>query len=417
MLALAVAWLATWFFACLRRSLGRAIAARVLEHAVGERRRERLTALFGKVGSIAESANLFESAFALLFTLIALLLVAEEEELGWRSILGALVVAVPSLWMATRGLSQAVALRYGDAWVATFLPSFYVVQIPLSWLVFVFRTLQRGLMRALGLPDTTEEQREIVAGLSEVIAGSEISGKLHETEREMIGNVMEFRDVDAAEVMTPRTEIHAVDVADGLREAARIAIESGHGKLVVYEGTLDSVIGTVAVQELLRAALQSESKPIDLRTLIRPAYFVPETKRMSDLLAEFRREKLELAIVVDEYGGTAGLVTLGDIVAEIVGDIPAKHDDEAELPVRFLPGGVAEVDASTHVSEVNKVLDLEIPEAADYQTLGGYVLAELGRFPERGESFVRDDVEFQITAASDRRVLVVRIKRLASASR
>jgi CBS domain containing-hemolysin-like protein len=407
---------AAWFFACLRLCLRQAIAARVLERAKGERHRTRLEGLIDKLSALSESANLFESACGILFALIVLLVVSEGRSLDWRAIVVALCVSVPPLWVATRGLAQAVALRYGDAWVARMLPAFYVAQLPLWWLVYVFAALRRGLMRALGLPDDEEQKREIVAGLREVIADAEVSGKLDETEREIIGNVMEFRDVDAAAVMTPRTEICAVDVHESVREAARIATESGHSRIPIYENTIDSVIGTVSVKDLLRALGSADDANGELRALVHPAYFVPETKQISELLAEFRREKLGLAVVLDEYGGTAGLVTSTDILSEIVGDLPAEGADDEELPVRFLPGGVAEVDASTHVSEVNKVLDLEIPETADYQTLGGYVLAELGRFPERGERFVRNDSEFRVTEASDRRVLTVRIKKLAAAA-
>ncbi|MCC6408948.1 MAG: HlyC/CorC family transporter [Planctomycetes bacterium] len=405
---------ATWFFACLRQCFAQAIAARVLERAGSARRRAKLAPLLDRLASLTESASLFESACGLLFALLVLLVVAENRTLGFEAIAIALAVAVPSLWIASRGLAQAVSLRFGDAWVATLLPTFNLVQVPLSWLVFVFSALRRGFLRALGLRDDAEEKREIVAGLREVIADADVSGKLDETEREIIGNVMEFRDVDTAAVMTPRTEIAAIEVAESIREAARAATEAGRSRIPVYEGTLDTVIGTVSVKDLLRVLAEGRDAT-PLRSLLQPPYFVPETKRVSELLAEFRREKLGMAIVLDEYGGTAGLVTLRDVLAELIGEMPGEDHEDEELPVRFLPGGIAEVDAATNVSEVNKVLDLELPETADYQTLAGFVLAEFGRFPERGESFVRGDREFQVVEANDRRVYRVRVKRLAAA--
>jgi CBS domain containing-hemolysin-like protein len=117
-----------------------------------------------------------------------------------------------------------------------------------------------------------------------------------------------------------------------------------------------------------------------------------------------------MAIVLDEYGGTAGLVTVGDILAEIVGDIPDEYDEDEPAPIRRMPGGAAEVAASLHVSEVNEALDLEIPEEADFETLGGFVLAELGHFPEPGESFRHGPAEYSVLEASDRRVLRVRVR-------
>jgi putative hemolysin len=405
---------ATWFFACLRQSFGQAIAARVLGRVRSEGRRRRLKPLLERLGALTESASLFESACGLLFALLVLLVIAENRDLGFEAIVLALAVSVPSLWIATRGLAQAVALRFGDAWVATLLPTFNLVQVPLSWLVFLFSALRRGFLRALGLRDDAEAKRELVAGLREVIADADVTGKLDETEREIIGNVMEFRDVDSAEVMTPRTEIVAVEVAESLRGAARAATEAGRSRIPVYEGTLDTVIGTVSVKDLLRVLAEGRDET-PLRSLLQSAYFVPETKRVSELLAEFRREKIAMAIVLDEYGGTAGLVTLRDVLAELIGEIPSEGGDEG-LPVRILPNGVAEVDASTNVSDVNKALDLELPETAEYQTLAGFVLAEFGRFPERGESFVRGDREFQVIDANDRRVHRVRVKRYTVAS-
>jgi CBS domain containing-hemolysin-like protein len=131
---------------------------------------------------------------------------------------------------------------------------------------------------------------------------------------------------------------------------------------------------------------------------------------VDDLLHEMQRRRVHVAIVLDEYGGTAGLVSVGDILAEIVGDIPDEYDEDQPAPIRQLPGGAAEVQASLHVSEVNEALDLEIPEEADFETLGGFVLAELGHFPEPGESFKHGLAEYSVLEASDRRVLRVRVR-------
>jgi CBS domain containing-hemolysin-like protein len=134
---------------------------------------------------------------------------------------------------------------------------------------------------------------------------------------------------------------------------------------------------------------------------------------LSELLSEFRREKIKLAIVLDEYGGTAGLVTLGDIVREIVGNVPDEFAKDAPQPVRRLPNGTAEVDAALRVSEVNAELAIDIPEDEGYETLAGFVLSELGHFPKRGERCVVDGIEYTVIEASERRVRKVSIRRLA----
>ena len=219
---------------------------------------------------------------------------------------------------------------------------------------------------------------------------------------------------DRAEVMTPRTEIDAVQVDTELEAAVQQVAASGHSRIPVYEGNLDRIVGVVSARDIIRALAEGKYGEAALRDLMRPAHFVPETKLVSELLTEFRHEKLKLAIVLDEYGGTAGLVTMGDILSEIVGEFPDEWDEESPAPVRHLGQGAAEVRASHRVSEVNEELGLEIPEEEDFETLGGFVLAELGHFPKQGESFLHGEAEFTVLEASDRRVLRVGVRRLAA---
>jgi CBS domain containing-hemolysin-like protein len=308
-----------------------------------------------------------------------------------------------------------MAQRHGDGLLARTLPVLHAVQLPLVALGTLFEHARRGMMRLLHLKDETGATREIVAGLREVIADAEVSGNLHQTEREIIGNVMEFRDEDVAALMTPRTEIQAADVEDGVLAAARIMAASGHSRIPVYEETLDTIIGTISARDLVQLMATGRAESASLRQIVHPAYFVPETKHLSELLGEMRREKMKMAIVLDEYGGTAGLVTMGDLLGELVGEIPDEYDADEPSPLRRMADGAVEVDASLHVSEVNEALDLDLPEESDFETLGGFVLAELGRFPHRGERFRRNGHEFVVVEANDRRVLKVCVRPLASA--
>ena len=149
-----------------------------------------------------------------------------------------------------------------------------------------------------------------------------------------------------------------------------------------------------------------------LAGVMRPAVFVPETKLISELLQEFRRDKQKIAIVLDEYGGTAGLVTMGDILAEIVGEMADEYDGAEDLAVRLLEDGAADVQGGARISEVNEELALNLPEEEDYETLAGFVLARLGRFPKSGEVFVAGEIEYTVTEASDRRVLRIHVRKL-----
>lgn len=401
-------------FATLRSALSSSHHGRIMARARNEDHRARIERLLGKEDSLATSAGVIVVALDLLFMTLVLGALQGEASLGWGNVGLALAIVVPVLLLLTDALPSALARHWGDMLLLRTLPFFYILQLPVGLLVPPLHGTRRAMLRTLGLREKSHAKRQIVEGLREVIEESDISGDLDDSEREMIENVMEFRDVDVAAVMTPRTEIHGVDVEDGLNALVREAAECGHSRIPVYENSLDTIIGTLSARDVVQVVAENQLASASLREILHPPYFVPETKRVSELLTEFRDQKVKMAIVLDEYGGTAGLVTLGDVIAEIVGDIHDEFDEETPVPVRKLEGGVAEVEANVHVSEVNELLELAIPEEEDYETLGGYVLAVLGRFPKQGESFVRDDIEYAVIEASDRRVLKVRIRHLAN---
>lgn len=401
------------FFATLRAALVHSHAPRVLARARSERSRARVEPLLAQADTLATSARIFEAGFEFLFGFLLLRVIADDQPLDLTMIAWATLVAVPLRLTFTEILATPIAFRRGDTLLLWVLPTFRVLQLPLRWLVRALEGIRRALMRVVGLRQNPATSRQIVEGLRQVIHSAEISGDLDETEREIIGRVMEFRDVNVSAVMTPRTEIHGVEATEGLLAAARATANSGHSRIPVYDGSLDTIIGIVTARDLVAAAGDTGLESGSLKSLLRPAHFVPETKRVSELLTEFRREKIKLAIVLDEYGGTAGLVTLGDIITEIVGDIPDEFDETSRDPIRRLPNGSAEVDASLHVSEVNQELELDIPEGEDYETLAGFVLSELGHFPKRNERFALGGVEYTVLEASDRRVLKVGVRSLA----
>jgi len=404
------------FFSTLRRAMAHADLERLLLRSADEAEETRIRTLFGRFDTLSTSAAILETGLRLAFVTVVLMFVANEGAPVWTDVLITLAACVPLIWFATDAVAKALALRSGDGLVMHVLPGFYVLQLPISVVPMVLEAVRRGVLRALGLSDRSDVTRQIVAGLRDVIEDADVSGRhLDETEKELIGNVMEFRDVDVAAVMTPRTEVEGVDIEDGLQGAAVRFAETGHSRIPVYEDTPDRVIGTVSARDLVQVMAAGRLQETSLSEILHAAYFVPETKHVSELLTELRRQKIKMAIVLDEYGGTAGIVTVGDILSEIVGDIPDEYDEDEPSPIRHMPGGAAEVDAGVHVSEVNEALDLEIPEESDYETLGGFVLAELGHFPQRGEAFTHGQAEYSVLEANDRRVLKVRVRRLESA--
>jgi putative hemolysin len=401
------------FFAILRSSLLHSHGPRVLSRIKSPHLKARIEPLLARADRLATSAGILEVTCELAFATQLMRWLSAPGPADGRSILLTVLIASPSILLASQALPTVIALGLGDRLLIWTLPAFHLVQVPLRWLVEALEGASRVLMRVVGLRQDPASARQIVEGLREVIADSEISGDLDDTEREIIGNVMEFRDVNIAASMTPRTEIRGVEIGEDLLAAARRMAECGHSRIPVYEGSLDRIVGVLTARDVLQAAGEHGMQNQPLRAILRPAYFVPETKRLSELLAEFRREKIKLAIVLDEYGGTAGLVTLGDIIREIVGDIQDEFDGTGLHPVRRLSDGRIEIDAGLHVSEVNREVGTELPEDGGFETLAGYVLAELGHFPKRGETFSAGPFEYTVLEASDRRVIRVGLRPVA----
>jgi CBS domain containing-hemolysin-like protein len=397
--------------ATLRVSLWSSRPARVLEKSASEERRQRLAPLLERVPLLVTSSRLLEHICDALFALLVLACLSTQGFITWQTVAGTLLATAPVLLIAKQSLAYALARRFGDGLLVRALPAFHALSLPLAWPARMLDATGRTLQRMLGVDDDLNASRRIVEGLREVIADAAISGDLDDTERTIIGNVMDFREADVAAVMTPRTEIHASDVKDGVQGALAVLARCGHSRIPIYENNLDSIIGTLSARDLVQLMARGTVDSADLRKVVHRAYFVPETKRVVELLAEFQREKVKHAIVLDEYGGTAGMVTATDVLTEIVGELHDEFDKMTPLPVRELGGGAAEVEATMHVSEVNEALDLEIPEEEDYETLGGFVLAELGHFPAKGESFRRGKAEFSVLEANDRRVLKVLVRR------
>src|SRR5947209_12736631 len=186
----------------------------------------------------------------------------------------------------------------------------------------------------------------------------------------MIESVIEFRDARAGQVMTPRPEIIGIELGASLEEVKITLEESGHSRLPVYDGTLDHIVGILYARDLLRH-LGLPPEKFDMRSVMRPAIFVPETKPLRDMLRDFRIQKVHIAIVLDEYGGTAGLVTIEDILEELVGEISDEHEPSEPAMLRRIDDHAYDVDARMYIDELNRQVGLSLPEDAGYDTLGG----------------------------------------------
>jgi putative hemolysin len=232
---------------------------------------------------------------------------------------------------------------------------------------------------------------------------------LEEEEREMIHSVIEFGDTIVREVMTPRPQIVAVSVDESPRRALDLVIAEGYSKLPVYQESKDDIIGVVHDRELLIALANGKIAQVTLRALMRPVSHVPETKKIAELLREMQRDKFSLSIVVDEYGGTAGLVTMEDLLEEIVGEIRDEHDEDEQEPIHVVSSEEAVVEAGTNIEDVNDKLGTEIP-TEDFETIGGYVVGLFGRLPREGEEIEADArTRLKVDRTRGRRIVSVRV--------
>jgi CBS domain containing-hemolysin-like protein len=349
------------------------------------------------------------------------LVLAEIVDLGaqatlrWLDLLVATVVTIPLLWVFTTVLSSALARYCGFGLVASGLPLMRVATFTLSPLIAAVAFIDEAVRRLSGAHLRTENQHE--TELLRSIEETQREGGLDEEAAELLENVVQFTETDVGEIMTPRTDIHAIELTDDLTLIRDFIAEVGHSRIPVYQGDMDHIIGVLYVRDLI-PYLGTDARGFALRQLLRQPIIVPQTKLVGDLLADFRRAEVHMAIVVDEYGGTAGLVTIEDVLEEIVGEIRDEHEpDRDDTPALVnIDARHVEVDGRYNLDDLSARLGLRLPEDRDFDTVAGFVLAHLGRVPKVGESFEAHDARFTTLAASPRAVQRVGIELLTTPS-
>jgi putative hemolysin len=305
---------------------------------------------------------------------------------------------------------KTLAVRYADRWAIHIAGTVQVVSRVLTPLVRLLSLAGTAIVRPFGgaitprAPLVTEDQLRFLVQVGEE------EGVIAEKEREMIHSIFEFGDTLVREVMRPRVDLVAVPAKATINEALGLVMEYGHSRLPVYEGSIDHIIGVVYVRDLLPALRQGRfDQPV--AEVQRPPFFVPETKKVDELFREMQRRKVSMAIVVDEYGGTAGLVTMEDLLEEIVGEIQDEYDLE-EKPIQLLDDRTAVVNGRTSIAEVNETLGLELP-VEEVDTIAGLVYALAGRVPVQGETVSVPGAELRVERVLGQRITKVRITRVA----
>ena len=265
--------------------------------------------------------------------------------------------------------------------------------------------LANAIMPGKGLPQGPFITENEIRALAEVASNEE---QIEEGEKELIHSIFEFGDTIVREVMVPRPDIVAVEADKTLHDVQALVLRHGFSRIPVFQEDLDNVVGFVFAKDVLKALYQGQAN-MPLTDILRPAHFVPESKKVADLLREMQQEKFHIAMVTDEYGSVSGLVTLEDLIEELVGEITDEYDVE-EPELEEVGDGVYRVDGKLGIDEVNEILDVELPDE-EWDTVGGLMLGLMGSIPDEGEEVDFQNLRFTAEKVNGRRIVKIRIER------
>lgn len=336
--------------------------------------------------------------------LIATLVLALVEAPLWAGLLIAILTALVVLLILGELLPRALSTVDPDRTAVWVTAPIAVLQTVFYPVIRSFEALSSIVLSAFGAP----LQRRVFLDeqeLQHVLEVGEQQGLIEEEERDMIESVIELGEDDVGHVMVPRTDIVAVQAQTPIREVAAAVTSTGYSRIPVYKEDLDDVVGVVYGKDVLEAVSNNIEGPVV--QIMKEALFVPETAPLDETLREMKTRRIHIALVHDEFGGTAGLVTLEDVLEEIVGDIFDEYDPETE-PIEWVDEEMAVLDARMDIEEVNDALGTHLPEGEGYETLGGYLFHELGRPGRVGEKVTRNGVVFVLERVANRRILKVR---------
>ncbi len=375
---------------------------RLADSGEGPASRGRIEAMLAD-SDRAETALLVLRVASQMALVLCLALLAQHWVPAWwpeagpaTPILLACGVAFVWITLFCRVLPGELALGPMETLVRITMPVIVVLGRLLSPPIVLFRKLVR-----LGTGSTPQEEAEQMADeILATVEEGEREGHLVEHQADMIEQILSLREVEVRRLMTPRTDVDIIDAGATVGQARDVALRTGRSRYPVAEGSVDHVVGVVHVKDLLKVA---SDQPV--RRVMREPWFVPESKFVTELLAEFRKHRTHLAVVLDEYGGTAGVITIEDVLEEIVGEIDDEFDvDEEVVEIQILDSRHALAPGSMRLDEVNEKLSIALPESDDWDTLGGYIFSTLGRLPEEGEVLRQDNVVLTVKRVKERRV-------------
>lgn len=306
---------------------------------------------------------------------------------------------------------KKIAMQKAEALAFRFVGILQAIAVVFRPFIALLSVSTNFVMRLLGLNPNDGEQTVTEEEILMMVDAGEEKGVIGENAKDMISNIFDFSDTTVVEVMTHRTDIHAVEDTSSVQDVVRLSMKEGCSRIPVYHEDLDTVVGILYVKDLLRFVVPEASPDVPIAQLMRPAYFIPEGKKCSDLFKEMTERKVQIAIIVDEYGGTEGLITMEDLLESIVGNIQDEYDHEEE-EIRKLAENKFTVDGITPIDEIEDLVGVELPET-EYDTIAGLMMERLGRVPSPGEhpSVTIPPLTLTVGAVSDRRITKILIEK------
>jgi CBS domain containing-hemolysin-like protein len=370
--------------------------------SANSRRAERLVLYANERASVLAVLSLVRTTAAVLATALLTWFVASDDA-GWGA-LALVIIAAVFVVAVLDTLPRLIVAKDPETWGLRLVPVVRVFRRifgPIAWAI-------DGALRTVVRPngDEQEGETEEILRLAEIDTNGDV---IEEDERQMIRGVIGLEETTAREIMAPRIDIVALDLNESIDDALKLIVERGFSRIPLYDETIDNIVGIIYAKDLLRCITENR-RPL-LADIARPPYFIPESKRVDELLSELRQSKVHIAIVVDEYGGTAGLVTIEDLLEEIVGEIQDEYDRE-EAPIERVNETEAILDARVSIDVLRELFEFEASDDEDYDTVGGFVYHHLGKVPVAGDEVRVDGLTLRVLSVLGRRIKKVRARRV-----
>lgn len=297
---------------------------------------------------------------------------------------------------------KIIAKNYSETISKTFIHPIYYISIVMYPFVAVFIFVSRIICRIIGIKIHDEKLVITEEEIKSIVSVGEEEGVIEQEEKEMIHSIFEFGDITVREVMIPRIDMFAVEGSKTIDEIWENIVEKGYSRIPVYKESIDNIIGIFYIKDLI-SIIKNGKGHEKIGDFIKEAYFVPDTKLLIQLLKEFKEKQIHMAVVLDEYGGTTGIITIEDVLEEIVGDINDEYDENS-IEIEKLDKNIYKINGKTDIYSVNKELGIEVPEMEEYDTIAGYIYYTLSKVPEIGDQVVLKDYNIKVTHVENHRI-------------